>query len=40
MVFPTTIVFRPDGTLSCAWAGDASRERFETERKVALGLTE
>lgn len=37
MVFPTTIVFRPDGTLSCAWAGDRSREWFEYEREVALG---
>ena len=37
MVFPTTIVFRPDGTLSCAWAGDANREWFEYEREVALG---
>ncbi|HTD37693.1 MAG TPA: TlpA disulfide reductase family protein [Candidatus Limnocylindrales bacterium] len=38
MVFPTTIVFKPDGTLSCAWAGDATQAWFEYERKVALGL--
>jgi len=37
MTFPTTIVFRPDGMLSCAWAGEASREWFEYERRVALG---
>ena len=37
MVFPTTIVFKPDGTLSCAWAGTADRDWFEYERKVALG---
>lgn len=36
MVFPTTIVFRPDGTLSCAWAGDVNREWFERERDYAL----
>jgi thiol-disulfide isomerase/thioredoxin len=40
MVFPTTLVFRPDGTLSCAWAGDRSRAWFEYERKVALGDAE
>jgi thiol-disulfide isomerase/thioredoxin len=40
MVFPTTIVFRPDGTLSCAWAGDRKRAWFEYERKVALDLAE
>ena len=40
MVFPTTIVFRPDGTLSCAWAGDVNREWFEYEREVALGNAE
>jgi thiol-disulfide isomerase/thioredoxin len=36
MVFPTTIVFRADGTLSCAWAGDQDREWFEAEREYAL----
>ncbi len=36
MVFPTTIVFRADGTLSCAWAGDQEREWFEAEREYAL----
>jgi thiol-disulfide isomerase/thioredoxin len=36
MKFPMTIVFRPDGTLSCAWAGDRSRNWFEGEREAAL----
>ncbi len=36
MMFPMTIVFHPDGTLSCAWTGDASREWFESEREAAL----
>jgi thiol-disulfide isomerase/thioredoxin len=36
MMFPMTIVFRPDGTLSCAWAGDADRAWFERERHAAL----
>jgi thiol-disulfide isomerase/thioredoxin len=36
MVFPTTIVFRPDGTLSCAWAGDRNQKWFEYEREAAL----
>ena len=40
IVFPTTIVFKPDGTLSCAWAGEASVGWLEYERKVALGLAE
>jgi thiol-disulfide isomerase/thioredoxin len=40
MVFPTTIVFKPDGTLSCAWAGEASRAWLDYERKVALGLAQ
>jgi thiol-disulfide isomerase/thioredoxin len=40
MVFPTTIVFKPDGTLSCAWKGDRDREWFEYERLVALGEAE
>ena len=40
MVFPTTIVFRPDGTLSCAWAGSVTREWFERERDYALGNAE
>ncbi|HEX3462803.1 MAG TPA: TlpA disulfide reductase family protein [Candidatus Elarobacter sp.] len=40
MIFPTTIVFRPDGTLSCAWAGDVDVAFFENERKYALGLAD
>ena len=36
MIFPTTIVFRPDGKLSCAWAGSRTREWFENEREYAL----
>jgi thiol-disulfide isomerase/thioredoxin len=39
MVFPTTIVFKPDGTLSCAWEGSTNRSWFEYERKAALGET-
>ncbi|MBV8371481.1 MAG: TlpA family protein disulfide reductase [Candidatus Eremiobacteraeota bacterium] len=37
MVFPTTIVFKPDGTLSSAWKGNRNRAWFEYERKAALG---
>jgi hypothetical protein len=37
MVFPTTIVFKPDGTLSSAWKGNRNRTWFEYERKAALG---
>jgi thiol-disulfide isomerase/thioredoxin len=36
IAYPTTIVFRPDGTLSCAWMGDRSPEWFEAERTYAL----
>lgn len=36
MAFPMTIVFRPDGTLSCAWEGDANLAWFESERDAAL----
>jgi len=36
MAFPMTIVFRPDGTLSCAWEGNASPAFFEREREYAL----
>ena len=36
LIYPTTLVFRPDGTLSCAWMGDREREWFETEREYAL----
>jgi len=36
LIYPTTLVFRADGTLSCAWMGDASRGWFEAERKYAL----
>lgn len=35
-VYPTTVVFRPDGTLSCAWKGNRSRRWFEAEREHAL----
>jgi thiol-disulfide isomerase/thioredoxin len=40
MVFPTTVVFRPDGTLACAWAGNVHRARFELEREYALGISD
>ncbi len=36
MIFPMTIVFRPDGTLSTAWAGDKTKAWFEREREAAL----
>jgi thiol-disulfide isomerase/thioredoxin len=36
MGFPMTIVFRADGTLSCAWEGDANLAWFESERDAAL----
>lgn len=36
IVFPMTIVFRPDGTLSCAWAGDRNLAWLERERDAAL----
>ncbi len=36
LIYPTTLVFRPDGTLSCAWMGDKSRRWFEAEREFAL----
>ena len=36
LIYPTTLVFRPDGTLSCAWMGDQEREWFEAEREFAL----
>lgn len=36
IIFPTTIVFRPDGLLSCAWQGNRPREWFEAERTYAL----
>jgi len=36
VVFPTTIVFRPDGTLSCAFSGNRPRAWFEAEREYAL----
>lgn len=36
VLFPITLVFRPDGTLSCAWTGSRTREWFETEREFAL----
>ena len=36
LIFPMTIVFRPDGTLSCAWVGDKTLEWLEREREAAL----
>jgi thiol-disulfide isomerase/thioredoxin len=36
LIYPTTLVFRPDGTLSCAWMGDRARAWFEAEREFAL----
>jgi thiol-disulfide isomerase/thioredoxin len=36
IAFPTTIVFKPDGTLSCATMGDQTRSWFEAERTYAL----
>ncbi|HEX3550279.1 MAG TPA: TlpA disulfide reductase family protein [Candidatus Elarobacter sp.] len=38
LAYPATTVFRPDGTLSCAWVGDRPRAWFERERDAALGL--
>jgi thiol-disulfide isomerase/thioredoxin len=36
LIYPTTLAFHPDGTLSCAWRGDRDREWFEAEREYAL----
>ena len=36
MLFPMTMVVRPDRTLSCAWRGDRDRDWFEREREAAL----
>ncbi len=36
IAYPTTIVFRPDGSLSCAASGNKSRAWFENERTYAL----
>jgi thiol-disulfide isomerase/thioredoxin len=36
LAFPTTIVFRPNGRLSCAWDGDVNGPWFEVEREHAL----
>jgi thiol-disulfide isomerase/thioredoxin len=36
LLFPITLVFHPDGKLSCAWTGSRSREWFEAEREFAL----
>ena len=36
LIYPTTLVFRLDGTLSCAWMGDVDRAWFEAEREYAL----
>jgi thiol-disulfide isomerase/thioredoxin len=36
LAYPTTLVFHPDGTLSCAWQGDVNRAWFERERRYAL----
>jgi thiol-disulfide isomerase/thioredoxin len=37
--FPTTLVFRPDGRLWCAWFDEVDREWFEAERLAALAST-
>jgi thiol-disulfide isomerase/thioredoxin len=34
--FPTTVVVRPDGTVSCAWVDDCDRDWLENERLTAL----
>jgi len=34
--YPTTIILRPDGRLSCAFIGEMSRDRLEDERMYAL----
>ncbi|MDQ6941347.1 MAG: TlpA family protein disulfide reductase [Candidatus Eremiobacteraeota bacterium] len=36
LIYPTTLAFRPDGTLSCAWSGGRTRAGFEDEREYAL----
>lgn len=36
LVFPTTVVVHPGGTLSCAWTDDRDRDWFEAERLAAL----
>jgi thiol-disulfide isomerase/thioredoxin len=36
LAYPTTLVFRPDGVLSCAWQGDVNVAWFEMERRYAL----
>jgi thiol-disulfide isomerase/thioredoxin len=37
VAYPTTIVFGPEGTLSCAFQGNRSLAWFEAERTYALG---
>ena len=36
VLVPATIVFRPGGTLSCAWTGERDRDWLERERNYAL----
>lgn len=36
LIYPTTLVFRPNGMLSCAWMGGRTRAGFEAEREFAL----
>lgn len=36
LIYPTTVVFRPDSTFSCAWMGNRNRAWFERERDAAL----
>jgi thiol-disulfide isomerase/thioredoxin len=38
-VFPTTVVIRPDGVISCAWEDNVDRAWLENERLTALALT-
>jgi thiol-disulfide isomerase/thioredoxin len=37
--FPMMFVFRPDGTLFATWAGEQSRDWFETARRQAIATS-